>query len=159
MYNEHRALGQFLLTGRRHTHAHTQKNWTPSGLYFGRAWPGCLPASCGLVELVRWRDSNPPPTTQHQAPGTRNDATDASQHGNGPDENASRQDEASSLSPSFFTTGQTFSSRWLATSYPSPPPWVEGTTLRDSPPDWTRRLGGGGGVSRRLGGPPPEEAP
>ena len=37
MYNEHRALRQFLLTGRRHTHthAHTQKNWTPSGLYFG----------------------------------------------------------------------------------------------------------------------------
>ena len=49
-----------------------------------------LPASCGLVELVWWWDSNPPPTMQHQAPGTRNDATDASQHGNGPDETSTR---------------------------------------------------------------------
>jgi len=73
-----------------HTHTHTQRNGG-RGLYLH------LPASCGLLELVRWRDSNPPPTTQHQAPGTKNGATDASQHGHGPDENASRQDKASSL--------------------------------------------------------------
>ena len=84
------------------------------------------------------------------------------------DENASRQDEASSPSPPLR----------LATSYPSPPLRVEGTALRDSPPDWTRGehpiwlggaasevvslligLGVSGGVSRHLGGPPPEEAP
>ena len=77
MSNEKHLINRTENTGA--THTHTQRNGG-RGLYLH------LSASCGLVELVRWWDSNPPPTTQHQAPGTRNDATDASQHGNGPDE-------------------------------------------------------------------------
>jgi len=63
------------------THTHPKRNWTP-WVYFGpQPGRGTCPASCGLFELVRWRDSYPPPTTPHQAPGTKNGATDASQHG------------------------------------------------------------------------------
>ena len=61
-----------------------------------------LSASCGLVE-TGWFGGGlePTPSSLHQAPGTGNDATDASQHENGrdetstcgQDENASQQSE------------------------------------------------------------------
>ena len=79
-FTMYKALKQLLLIdwAHRHTRAHTQNMWWPRPLFGPSAREGRraegkslhlhLSASCGLVELVRWWDSNPPPqrSTKHQ---------------------------------------------------------------------------------------------
>ena len=135
-----------------HTHIHTPKEMVATAFILalqlgrerraeGRSLFLHLSSSCGLVKLVRWRDSNPLPqrSTKHQGPGTTQrtpastgtDQTRRASAGRRERQQARRGFFSFSFFPFLFTTGRTF-------PYPLPPPRVEGTALGNSPPDWTR---------------------
>jgi len=81
-FTMYKALKQLLLIDWAHRHTRTHpKEMVAAAFIWPSAWEGRraegkslhlhLSASCGLVELVRWRDLNPPPqrSTKHQGRG------------------------------------------------------------------------------------------
>ena len=145
------------------------KKWWPRPLFapvrLARSGRACLVA--GLE-----------PADNNAAPGTRNDATDASQHGNGPDKMPAVKMRLP-LFLLFFDDGSNFlfsTARHLLLSFPShagqgkhsevlASDWMRGELpiwLGGAAPDVVSlliRQGVSGGVLRCLGGLPPEEAP
>ena len=116
----------YLQDGATHTPTHTKKNWTPSGLYSVEPGRGTFPPRAVWSSLsgCGTRTRRQQCSTKRQGPGT----TPRMPTSTGTDQTRRQQARRGFFSfSSFFATGRTFFPRRLATSsYPSPPPRVEG---------------------------------